>query len=145
MKYLGVTLDDKLTFKGHVQKTSNIANAALGFMRRAVNTSSSAVKFTAYKQLVRPILEYAAGAWDSVSKTSEAELEAVRRRAGRMVFNIKRTDQKTSTTDLLKDLNLPPLVERRRQPRLKLFQNYHYNSDHTIDNYIQRSKSTPKH
>ena len=144
VKYLGVTLDDKLTFKEHVQKTANKANAALGFVRRTVTTSSSAVKCTAYKQLVRPTLEYAAGAWDSVSKTSEAELEAVQRRAGRMVFNIKRTDRKTSTTGLLKDLKLPTLVERRKQARLKLFQNYHYNSDHTIDNYIQRSKSTPK-
>ena len=80
VKYLGVTLDDKLTFKEHVQKTTNKANAALGFVRRTVTTSSSAVKCTAYKQLVRPTLEYAAGAWDSVSKTSEAELEAVQDR-----------------------------------------------------------------
>lgn len=145
IKYLGVTLDDQLTFRRHVKNVAAKANSSLGFVRRTVLTSSTSVKSTAYTQIVRPVLEYASGSWDSIGKTAAADLEAVQRRAARMVCGIRRTDRKTSTTGLLKGLNLPTLAERRKSARLKLFQHYHFDTtDKTIQTYLQPSLSTPK-
>jgi hypothetical protein len=80
IKYLGATVDSKLTWNDHVSNIVTKANATLGFIRRNVLTTSEDVKSTAYKQLVRPVLEYASGAWDSLTQTAEKQLEGVQRR-----------------------------------------------------------------
>ena len=127
VKYLGVTLNPKLTWKDRINNITNKGNSALGFIRRNITTNSTEIKCTAYKQIVRPLLGYTSGSWDSLTKTPKEELEAVQRRAARLIYNIKRTDYKTSTTDLLSALQLDKLSERRSHSRLKLFGQYHFN------------------
>ena len=139
VKYLGVTLDQKLTWKNHAESIINKSNSALGFIRRNVITTSTQVKSTAYKQLVRPVLEYASGAWDSLTKTQEKNIEAVQRRAARLIFNISRTDHTTSTTKLLQDLELDELATRRQHARLKIFKQYHFSEEETISNYLSKA------
>ena len=117
IKYLGVTLDPKLNWNKHIDNVTAKGNSTLGFIRRNVLTSSETVKNTAYKQLVRPVLEYASASWDSVSDTAASRLEAVQRRAARLICGIRRTDRKTSTTSLLQKLDLQPLNERRSDRR----------------------------
>lgn len=43
------------------------------------------------------ILEYADGAWDSLVKMLEAELEAVQRSAARLIANTRKSDRKENT------------------------------------------------
>ena len=115
VKYLGVTLDPKIIWNTHIDNITNKANSTLGFIRRNVLTTSQSVKETAYKQLVRPVLEYASVAWDSITDTLASRLESVQRRAARLICGIRKTDRKTSTTGLLQQLNLPPLSQRRSE------------------------------
>ena len=147
IKYLGVHVDSKLSWNQQVDKTSAKANSTLGFVRRNVITTSEDIKLKAYKQLVRPILEYASCAWDSVGVTKEKKLEAVQRRAARFVCGIRRTDRKTSTTGLLQRLNLPVLSERRGTRRLQLFRQYHHHDSDIIKEYIDRidARSSRRH
>ena len=49
------------------------------------------IKCAACKQIVRPVLEYSSGSWDSLTKTQKNEIEAVQRRAAKLVYNIIRT------------------------------------------------------
>ena len=44
-------------------------NSTLGFIWRNILTNSEVVKNLAYKQLVRPVLEYASAAWGLASNT----------------------------------------------------------------------------
>ena len=85
------------------------------------------------------MLGYASGSWDSLTKTQKEELEAVQGRAARLIYNSKRTDYMTSTTNLLSELQLDKLSDRRSHPRLKLFGQYHFNEEDTIRNYLQRT------
>ena len=137
IRYLGVTLDPKLNWNKHIDNVAAKGNSTLGFIRRNVLTNSETVKATAYKQLVRPVLEYASSSWDSASDTAVSRLEAVQRRAARLICGIRRTDRKTSTTSLLQKLDLKPLSERRSDRRLKVFSQYHHSSKAVISNYIQ--------
>ena len=101
-------------------------NSNLGFVRRNILTTSEQVKSTAYKQLVRPVPEYNSFAWDSASDSTTSRLEAVQRRAARLIFGIRQTDQTSSTTGLLQRLNLQPLSKRKSLRRLAiLFSQYH--------------------
>ena len=136
IRYLGVTLDPKLNWNKHVDNVAAKGNSTLGFIRRNLLINSEAVKSKTYKQLVRPVLEYSSTAWDSASDTAASLLEAVQRRSARLIWGIRRTDRKTSTTGFLQKLDLNSLSERRSEKRLKVFRQYHHSSKTAINNYV---------
>ena len=138
-KYLGVYVDSKLTWHEHIAKITSKANATLAFIRRNVLTTSEDIRSTAYKQLVRPVLEYASCAWDTLTQTVETKLQAVQRRAARFICGIRRSDRKPSTTGLLSKLDLQPLDDRRKCRRLQVFRTYHFNAPHIINEHVSRS------
>ena len=59
-KYLGVTIQDDLRWGSHIRSTTSKANKTLGFLRRNLKIGNKKTRETAYKALVRPLLEYAA-------------------------------------------------------------------------------------
>ena len=67
--YLGITVSSDLRWKEHVMNVSAKANRTLGFVRRNCYFCTRDAKATAYTALVRPVLEYAAAAWDPYTKT----------------------------------------------------------------------------
>ena len=58
IKYLGVTITNDLKWNTHVSNICTKANRILGFLRRNLAACPQDVKESAYKELVRPILEY---------------------------------------------------------------------------------------
>ena len=63
--YLGVELSSNLTWAAHIDKTTAKGNRQLGFLKRNLPINCAKVKETAYKGLVRPIMEYCAPVWDT--------------------------------------------------------------------------------
>ena len=63
-KYLGVTINNKLSWNSHVDQVTKRANQTTAFLRRNLSSCSKDVKAKCYKTLVRPQLEYAATTWD---------------------------------------------------------------------------------
>ncbi len=57
-KYLGVTIDSKLTFNTHIDNICKKANSSKAFVHRNTKQCPRRVKAAAYKTLVRPKLEY---------------------------------------------------------------------------------------
>ena len=74
------------------------------------------VRETAYKSLVRPILEYASTVLDPATQIDIDRLEAVQRRAARFVSN--RYHNLSSVADMLESLQWPTLERRRKYSRL---------------------------
>lgn len=116
--YLGVELNSRLTWDSHITKTINKANRSLGFVRRNIHTSSRTAKETAYKSLVRPVLEYCCAAWDPYYKCYIDQLEMVQRRAARYVMH--RYHYTYSVNDMLHQLEWETLQVRREKIRLTL-------------------------
>ena len=117
--YLGVTLHNKLDWDHHVNIICAKANSALGFLRRNQKVSSPKIKERAYKAFVRPLLEYAATAWDPYELKHKTQIEKVQRRAARFVLN--RFHNKSSVTGMLQSLGWESLERRRRTARLVAF------------------------
>ena len=79
--YPGITIQQDMDWDNRINHVVNKANRTLDFLRRNLKISSSAVKESAYKAFVRPMLEYASSVWDPYTKKSIDKLEAVQRRA----------------------------------------------------------------
>ena len=58
IKYLGVTISKDLKWNTHVSNVCTKANR-IGFLRRNLSSCPQDVKETAYKGLVKPVLEFA--------------------------------------------------------------------------------------
>ena len=114
-KCLGVTIQTDGEWSRHIEDTSKKANRTLGFLRRNLKIGSKKTKERAYKQLVRPTIEYASSVWDPYKQTEIDLLEKTQRRAARFVSNRHRNT--SSVSDMLETLEWPTLQERRHRAR----------------------------
>lgn len=82
IKYLGVTIDRKLSVIPHIDRTLNKANAAYHMVKNILNKKfiSSKVKVLAYKQLIRPIITYNFPGWCSLSSRQMERLRSCERK-----------------------------------------------------------------
>ena len=118
--YLDVELSSNLTWANHINKTCHKANRQLAFLRRNLPISRTQVKETAYKGLVRPILEYGSPVWDPYCiKKYTQSIEMVQCRAARFVS--RRYHNTSSVTDMLRKLQWELLEHRRWKYRLTMF------------------------
>ena len=125
IKYLGVKIQSDLRWNMHIDYITGKASSTLGFIKRTIPPQSKTLRARAYKQLTRPVLEYASCCWDPIPQILASKVEASQRRAARIVFNIPRTSH-ISTTALLRKLNWEPLETRRLNRRLALFSAMHF-------------------
>ena len=86
-KYLGVTIDNKLSWNSHVDLVTKETNQITAFLRRNLSACLKDVKEKCYKSLVRPQLEYAVTIWNPYTKANSTKVEAVQRRAASFCFN----------------------------------------------------------
>ena len=119
-KDLGVYLDNKLSFKQHIEMTINSAQKILGFLiRLSKNLKKIKTIETIYHALVRSKLEYACCIWNPVSVTSSNEIEKVQKRLLRYLhFRNSGTyphyiHHPVSTSELLSEFNMMALKNRR--------------------------------
>ena len=124
--YLGISIENKLSWAEHISNTVSKANMVLGLLRRNLYSCSPFVKETPYKSLVRTRLEYCSSIWDPYHQEYKNKLESVQCRAARFVCKDFRCQSHVS--DMLRDLNLKTLEDRRKISRLILL----YKSVHNI-------------
>lgn len=85
VKDLGVIASSDLSWSEHVRNvTVNKANKLLGLVHTTLGSSNPGAFSTLYKSLVRPVLEYAAPAWNPYLAKDVLALERVQRRASRV-------------------------------------------------------------
>ena len=108
-KYLGVTIDERLTWNEHILTVANKARQVNAFLRRNFYQCSPYVKCNLYN--VRSIIEYASPIWDPHSALNINRLESIQHSAARFCF----TDyaHTSSVTPMVNKLNLCSLKERR--------------------------------
>ena len=117
-KYLGVLLSDDLQWAQHIQSITAKSNSILGLLRRNLHHCPAILREQAYIALIRSRLEYCSSVWDPHLAKDSNKIEMVQRRSARFVT--QEYNPRASVTDLLKDLNWPPLKDRRRDLRLVL-------------------------
>ena len=117
-KYLGITLNNKLSWNTHIDNVCQKGNNTLNFMYRNFRTAGSKVKEQLYNTYVRPALEYSSSVWDPHTLDNINKIEKVQRRAARFTTNTY--TRETSVTTLLQNLKWTPLSERRARAKSTL-------------------------
>ena len=119
-KDLGVITDDMLLFEEQCRKSVNAANKILFTIWRTFTFIDEKTMLQLYKPLVRSRLEYGVEIWSPNLKRLINEVEAVQRRATRMIPSLKDLPYE----ERLRKLKLPSLVYRRK--RGEMIQTYKY-------------------
>ena len=119
IKYLGVTITHDLNWNKHINNICNKAYRTLDLLKRNLNHCPVDVRLQAYKGLVRPVLEYASTVWDPHQEYLKDKLESVQKRSARFILS-NYNYEPNSMTNILKQLKLQSLTERRKQNRLIL-------------------------
>lgn len=110
-KYLGVTINNKLKWNGHINNICKKANSTRGFLQRNLRRCSTKVKEQAYHTYVRPTLEYASTVWNPYTAELVKQMEMIQRRAARFV--VSDFHRRHSVTSMLQNLQWASLQERR--------------------------------
>lgn len=115
---LGVLLDNKLSFKQHIDKMISRANKVLGFIkRRAKEFNNTWVTKALYCSLVRPILEYACPIWDPYYQCHTNRIESIQKQfllfALREAYDPRNYELLPPYQNRLAALNIQTLSSRR--------------------------------
>lgn len=119
--YLGVQINDTLTWSEHVEQIAKRASSSLGLLRRNLRFCPINSRKLAYVSLVRSIMEYSSVVWDPHFQKDIDRLEAVQRRGARFVTQDYKTRTPGCVTSMLDKLDLPALQTRRTNQRLAFF------------------------
>ena len=114
---LGVTITNDMKWNTHFSNICTRANRTLGFLRRNLAACPRDVKESAYKGLVRQVLEYGSSVWDPQSILLQDELEKVQKKAARFVTG-NYVYETGSMTGILEQLKWESLKKRRKDSRL---------------------------
>ena len=82
---LGVTLGSDLSWNDHITTTAKAAACKLGLLFRSRRYFIPSSLLTLFKAQIRPCLEYGSHLWRGASKHSLATLDAIQKRAIKLI------------------------------------------------------------
>ena len=110
IKYLGIYLNNELSWHDHIDYICNKANRLLGFLKWNLHSCHKHFKEYGYKQFLLPSIEYCCAIWDPYHQNDIYDLEMIQPRiqhcAARFVLNetwIRH--HRDSITEMLNKLN----------------------------------------
>ena len=131
--YLGIPLDNRLTFNTYVNRIISSFTAKLKQFRRMRGFLSTRAALMVYKGMLLPILEYGDIFLMGTSIINRKRLQVLQNKGLRCALN---QDQESNVRDLHRDANLLKLKYRREQNIL----NYMYDSTQITGNLKAKSK-----
>ena len=105
-KYLGVYIDDKMTWKYHIDKLCKKLSSAAGVIYRIRNRVSRKCLMLIYHGLVSSRLRYGILCWGSAAKTHLNKLNVIH---NRVVRNITFNNRRASAGPIYEQLNILPI------------------------------------
>ena len=111
-KYLGIIIDDKMSWKDHIDYISLKIKQNIGMMKRVRRDVSTGCLISLHRTLVEPYIRYCNTTWGGCNTSLLDTLQTLQNRAARVLANIKY--ENTDHAKLLKDLdwlNVRELIE----------------------------------
>lgn len=135
--YLGVTFDDKLTWRHHINKATTKARRKLAILRKLSGTTwgaSGNILRNIYQQGIRPHLEYGSAAWCPASNTTLQELNKVQNQALRIMLGAMKS---TPIVEMEKLGRMQTLSDRRDTKILLQAEKFNCMPNHPMKERLQ--------
>ena len=116
IKYLGVIIDQSLTWNEHIKQISNKAIKVVTFPYR--NLYHCPPICNCYKSMVQPILEYSSTVWDPHTSVNINRLESIQKSV--VCYNTYSRFSSVSAMQNRDSLSLPTLQSRRNKAKLSM-------------------------
>ena len=129
VKVLGLTIDQHLSFKQHIETKVKTCHGLLGLIKKASGSLPMELLKLSYTALVRPHLEYCSLVLAGASNTNLMKLETLQKIASRQICKVPRD---THSDPLLKHLGLQTLKERREIKTIKTVNNILNENTHPL-------------
>ena len=110
MKYLGVLLDDLLTFEEHITHVVTKSTQKLGILRKSREFLDRKTSTLLYKSLVLPHIDYCDIVYMTTTEYNLHRLQLIQNVVCRIIL---RADNRTSVTEMHKELSLLTIKERQ--------------------------------
>ncbi|XP_072389548.1 uncharacterized protein [Diabrotica undecimpunctata] len=113
VKYLGITLDKKLTWKLHIEQIETKCNKGLNFLKSIMRSWWGAEPQTAlifYKGYIRSIIDYGCTLYGTANKTNLCKLDIIQNKSLRICLGAMKS---TPVEPLRAEAIEPPLELRR--------------------------------
>ena len=107
MTVLGIDIDDRLTFDGHISNMCIKAERQLNVLQRLKGSLDQDSRMAIYKSFIMYNFNYCPLMWMFTSKTSLSKLENIQKRALRFVLD----DYQSGYADLLQNANNVPGIK----------------------------------
>ena len=142
-KYLGIDLDESLSWDSHVDNIVKKASAGLGAIKRARNLVLRETLIMIYKALIQPYFDYCSSVWGSIGVGQSEGLQKLQNRAARLITF---SDLNVRSSTLLGDLGWD-IQERRRSKQLAiiLFKALHNLSPTRLNSICKATPSVYSH
>ena len=85
-KYLGVLLDEQLSWREHTNAVSKKVSKRLGLLSRVRECLTIKASKCVYNSIVQPVFDYADIVWDELSVGCSQELQRLQNRAARIIL-----------------------------------------------------------
>ena len=108
VKFLGVIVDEKLSFKEHIEYVSKKLSIGIGFLYRGREILNSKQLTLLYKAIIQPHLTYCNLIWGINYPTHIKKLHILQKRAARVILGLKYNDP---VSHKLKDLGITPVSQ----------------------------------
>ena len=127
VKYLGITLDKKISWAPAIKARVNLAYPALKRLYPLIAPNSklkTEIKITLYKVCIRPIITYGHQIWAAAPKTHIAKVQRMQNRFLRIILNAPRD---TRITTLHRKAKIPTIPEYIKESITRTYDNTHPN------------------
>ena len=137
-KYLGVVVDESLSWNNHVSYVTSRVYPKLKLLSRISSFLSPEILLKIYKTTNLPIWDYGCIVWGFCSKKNSDFLERLQNKAMQIIL---RTNHLACTQSMRERLGLSTLSNRRRYLRLQLeIQKFAVKPSEIVGNFISQDK-----
>ena len=143
-KFLGLILDDVLSWKTHAQHVISKVSRLAGIFNKIRNFLPSHALKTIYYALVQPHLQYGIIFWSGVNKTNLNKIFRIQKKIVRFITN---SDHLAHTTPLFKNLSILKLDDIRKLEMAKFIFNdiegpnfFHFINQSSLHSYHTRNQ-----
>ena len=86
-RYLGVQIDENVTWKNQIKSVTEKASRAIGFLKYAKHFLPEAIVKALYTSIVEPHLQYCGSVWGCCNSTDVLQLQRLQNRSACIVTN----------------------------------------------------------